>query len=158
MKSRRFFTLLEVMVAIMLIAIASGGVIWKMQGAIRKKQFQSELERFRARLTVCQRLAVAMQADWTGTLKKNGKEWIFDIDCEEGARVRKWAPLTLHAAISLDGEKFDELQVDFFASGQVHPSGTLVFSQHEERVEWRLSEIFQRDEGKKQGPLCPAGG
>lgn len=153
-KNKRPFTLLEVMVALVLLVIAGGGIVWKMQGAIQKKRFQSELERFRARLTVCQRLSVAMQSDWKGVLERKGNEWVFEVSCEEEAR--KLPPLTLHSKILLNGKKFDGMTFDFFSSGEVFPLATLTFSQKDERTEWQLSEIFEREEGKKLGPLHPA--
>lgn len=153
-RSKRLFTLLEVMVAMVLLVIASGTVGWKMYGAIQKKKFQSELDRVRSRLSSCQRLAVAMQADWRGSFKKKGQEWIFEVSCEEGA-VKKLLPLVLHSSILLDGKKIDELVIDFFASGQVLPTGVLSFSQKSDSGELKLSEIFQRREGKKLGPIHP---
>jgi prepilin-type N-terminal cleavage/methylation domain-containing protein len=153
--TKRSFTLLEVMVAMVLLVIASGVIGMKMYDAVQKKYFQSELERLKARLLVSQRLAVAMQADWKGTLTRHGDEWIFDVACEEQER-RKLAPLTLHSALLLDGKRFNDLTFDFFASGQVSPTGTLSFSRKSERVDWKLSEIYQRDEGKKLGPIHPA--
>jgi prepilin-type N-terminal cleavage/methylation domain-containing protein len=151
--SKRPFTLLEVMVAIALLVIASGGIAWKMQGAVRKKQFQSQVERLHTRLAVCQRMAMAMQADWRAVLQHKGNEWILQAFCDEG--TRKLAPLVLHLEILLDGKKVNEVAVDFFASGQVLPGGVLTLSQKGERVEWKLSEIFQREGGEKLGPLCP---
>ncbi|HSX11289.1 MAG TPA: type II secretion system protein [Chlamydiales bacterium] len=156
-KSKRLFTLLEVMIAMVVLVIASGGIAWKMQGAVRRKQFQSELERFRARLMVCQRLAVAMQADWRGVLVQNGQEWTFEVTCEEEGQ-RRLSSLVLHSSIQLDGKKISGMTLDFFASGQVLPAGRLTFSQNGERVEWRLSEIFQKDEGKRLGPVHPSEG
>jgi len=143
------------MVAITLLAIASGVVGIKMQSAVRKKQFHSQLERFQARLLVSQKLAIAMQADWKGVLKKQGKEWIYSTTCEE-EQARKLSPLSLNSMeIFFDGEKVDEIEIDFFASGQVLPEGNFIFTANEETIRWKTSEIFQRNAGKKSGPVHP---
>lgn len=143
------------MVAITLLVIASGVVGIKMQAAVRKKQFRSQLERLEARLLVSQKLAIAMQSDWKGVLKKQGKEWVYSTTCEE-ERARKLASLRLSSMeIYFNGEIIDEIEVDFFASGQVLPEGTFFFTANDEKVYWKTSDIFQRQAGKKSGPAHP---
>lgn len=145
------------MVAIVLLVMASSVIGWKMHGAVRKKQFQSELERLRARFTATQKLAVATQADWKCVLKKDHKTWILETSCEEGAE-RKFSPLRLKTMeIFFDQKKVDELTFDFFASGKVLPEGVFSFTCPTEQVLWKSGDLFQREEGKKLGPLHPDG-
>ncbi len=150
------FTLLEIMVAIALFAIASGVIGWKMHQAVANKRFQSELEQLQQRLTVAQKLAVAMQADWKGTLKKEKKGWVFEIVCEERT-AKHLPPLRLHGMeIFLDQKKIgDAVIFDFFASGKVLPAGDLSFRTPSNQMQWKVSEIFQRKEGEKLGPSHP---
>ncbi len=155
-QSKRPFTLLEVMIALALLLIASGVIGMKMYHAVQKKQFQSAVERLRTRLLVSQKLAVVMQADWKGVLKKKGKEWIFEAACEE-VNARKFAPLRFSVAeIRFNGRRIDQLTLDFFATGQVLPEGTLLFSSDSEKVRWETADLFQREAGKGLGPLHPA--
>ena len=152
---RRAFTLLEMMVAIVILAIVSGIVGLRMHKAIEKKKFQSELERLRVRFTVSQRLALAMQADWKGTLKRERKGWIFETACEE-VSGKRLTPLHLEGIeIFFNGKKVDELTIDFFASGQTFPDGVFLFVRDSEKAQWKTSELFLRDEGKKLGPVHP---
>ena len=152
---RRPFTLIQVMVAIVILVIASGVVGLRMHKAIEKKKFQSELERLRIRFTVSQRLASAMQADWKGTLKREGKGWIFETACEE-VNGRRLTPLHLEALeIFFNGKKVKEIDLDFFASGHTFPEGIFVFERDGEKAHWKTSELFLRDEGKKLGPVHP---
>jgi prepilin-type N-terminal cleavage/methylation domain-containing protein len=156
MRSKRSFTLLEILIGIALLAIASGLVGWKMHRAIQKKEFHSALERLKSRFIVCQRLAVATQADWQGQFQKSEAGWVFETTCDEG-RVKKLSPLQLGSLeILLDGKRVNGLTVDFFASGQVSPAGTFRFMRKEEIVEWKVSELIQREEGNQQGPLYPS--
>lgn len=130
--------MLEVMIAIALVAMASALVGWKMQEAVKRKKFQSEIERLHVRLAVCQRLATAAQSDWRGTLKPQKEGWLFEMNCEEEGK-KKLAPLKLHRMdIFLDGKKVDQLTIDFFSSGHVSPEGKLLFSQGAERFELDL--------------------
>lgn len=143
------------MVAITLLVIASGAVGLKMQAAVRKKQFHAQLERLQARLLVSQKLAIATQADWKGVLKKQGKEWVYTTSCEE-EQARKLTPLKLSSIeIFFEGEKVNELQIDFFASGQVLPEGNFLFTANNEKIHWKTKEIFQRLAGLKSGPAHP---
>jgi prepilin-type N-terminal cleavage/methylation domain-containing protein len=152
---RRAFTILEVMVAIVILVMASGVVGLRMHKAIEKKKFQSELERLRIRFTVSQRLASSMQADWKGTLKREGKGWIFETVCEE-VNGKELKPLHLDGIeIFFNGKKVKELSVDFYSSGHTSPEGLFLFVRDGEKAQWKTSELFLRDEGKKLGPLHP---
>jgi len=152
---RRAFTLLEVMVAIVILVIASGVVGLRVHKAVEKKKFQSELDRLRVRFTISQRLATAMQADWKGTLKREEKGWVFETACEE-VEGKRLSPLHLEGIeIQFNGKKVRELTIDFFSSGHTSPEGTFQFSRDSEKIQWKTSEIFLRDEGKKLGPAHP---
>jgi prepilin-type N-terminal cleavage/methylation domain-containing protein len=154
MKSRRF-TLIELLIALLLLSIASGVIGVKMHTAVAKKAFQSELDRLKDRLMTTQKLAVAMEADWRAILKKNDKKWTLEIYCDEGEE-RKLSPLNLNSMeIFFKGKKVDELAIDFYASGKVLPDGVLQFTHQKEKVEWAIHSLFPREEGTKFGPLRP---
>lgn len=149
MKHRRFFTLLEVMVAIALLTLASGVIGWKMHKAIEKKRFQSAIERLKERFFICQRFAVTTEADWKGELKQEKKEWVFASTCIDG-KFKSLIPLKFEKiSVALNGKPVQKLDFDFYASGQVVPEGTLSFTEGTLRQEWKVSEICQREAGKK---------
>ncbi|HSX25505.1 MAG TPA: hypothetical protein VLE89_00685 [Chlamydiales bacterium] len=144
-KGKRF-TLLEVMVGITLLLLASGLIGWKMHGAIQKKRFSANLERFKERCALCQRLAMVTQADWRGLLKQKGDRLIFETTCIESKEINGFAPLTLDSlSLYLDGKKADDLTIEFFSTGQIYPQGLLLFRQTKGSLqeEWSLSQIFQ---------------
>lgn len=135
--------------------MASGVIGWRMHKAIEKKKFQSELERLRVRMKTAQKMAVSMQADWKGTLQREGKGWLFEFHCEE-VEGKQLTPLHLDSLdIFWNGQKVDDFTLDFFANGFIFPEGKLVFQSGERREEWKISELFLREQGKKLGPLHP---
>ena len=162
---KRTFTLLEVMVGLALLLLASALVGWKLSEAISRKQFSSDLEKLRSRFLVCQRIAVTTHADWKGVLRKKGKRWVFESACIDNRKARKFPPLKLESALTvyLDGEKMEGLIVDFFSTGHVFPEGIIVFcpsaDPKKEGEEWKLSSIFHQDNdrtGKRLGPVHPS--
>lgn len=141
------------MVGMVLLTLASGIVGWNIYRAIQKKQFYSELDSVKSQLIACQKLAVASQTDWQGTFVKKKGEWIFQAKSEEDQR---FSTLHLHGiSILVDGKAINQWEIDFSCSGKVFPTGKLLFCRNDHQEEWKLSEIFQRDEGQKLGPLHP---
>lgn len=137
---KRTFTLIEVMVAFVLLAIASSIVGVRMHKAIEKKKFYSEIERFKNRLFVSQRLALAMQSDWKGVLKKENDGWTFLVTCEE-SNVRQLKPLRMEKKqILFNGREVQELEFSFFSTGIVFPLGKLTIQKGSEFAEWELSK------------------
>lgn len=155
-RSKRLFTLLEVMVAIALLLLASSWMGLKIHQGICKKRFQSDLERIEARCLMIQKLAVAMQADWKGVLKKKGVQWVFEATCDE-PRAKKFSSLKLESPLQLffEAKESDEVSFDFFSNGRVLPEGTFLFAYRGETVRWETSQFFQREEGEKAGPTRP---
>ena len=153
---KRAFTLLEVMVAIALLAIVGLVVNLKMHGAIEKKKFQSDIDRFKEKMAIAQKLAVASQTDWTGTLKKEQTGWIFLIQSED-PNSKKIKPLHIaELDILFNGKKVNkQMTFDFFSSGHTSLNGELVFSRSLHKGVLKLTDLFKREEGKKGGPEHP---
>lgn len=153
---RRAFTLLEVMIAFLLIALASSLIGFKLLPAIEKKKFYSDLDRLKARMFTAQKLAIAMQADWKGCLKKDPLGWVFTVECAEW-NGKRLTPLHISKMdIFLNRKKIpDQLEFDFFASGHLTPIGVFSFSRDLHQATWQNLELFQREEGEKLGPLHP---
>ena len=158
---RRAFTLLEVVVVIALIALASGALGWKLHQMIAKKRFTSSAERLRSRLHTCRRLALNCQADWKGVLTWNGKKWVFETFCPDSPGLPPLPPLSLdYLVLFLDREEKKFLTFDFTATGEVYPKGILTLSPSREKrgadqIVWKLPDIFLLEEGKKLGPVHP---
>ncbi len=154
--SRRAFTLLEVMVAFALIALASGLISYKMQGAIEKKKLHSDVDRIKDRMRVVQKLAIASQSDWAAILKKERKGWVFEVQSQE-IDSKKFKPLHIeNIEVLFNGRQVKEqLVFDFFATGHTLGEGILSFSRNSHEMRLNLSDLFQRKEGQQSGPNHP---
>lgn len=155
---KRAITLLEVMIGIALLIVASGLVGWKMHQAIAKKRFQSELDLFYSRCAVCCRIAVASKSDWKGVLKKQGNEWIFQTYCDETPQRLK--PLKFSSfELWVNNQKEAELSIDFISTGLVFPSVLLRFEPAAAggppSEEWLIPDRFHFTAGKQGGPAKP---
>lgn len=152
-KSRKFFfTLIEIFAALALLLLAGGLVGWRMHEAVAKKKFFSDLERLQERFEVSKKIAIAMQTDWKGKMKRVGEHWVFDVRCFDQMQVKGFAPLNLHSfTLFYEGKKVDELEFDFFSSGQVSPNGILRFCQKDLSFEWKINPNSRAE----LGPIHP---
>jgi len=163
-KSRRYFTLLEVMVGLTLLLIAAGAIGWKMHGFIEKRRFQSDLDRLKFRLMTLQTLSANMQSDWLGVLRREKKNWIFESHCIDQPKIRFATTGSFQSfEIFFNNETLDTLEIFFYSSGEVKPMGSLLFHPRSNQTgmkdqEWVLPEIFQKQKGdgvKNLGPIHP---
>ena len=143
------------MVAIVILTLASGVIGLKMHGAVQKKRFQSDLDRFRARMLVSQKIAVSTEADWSVVIRKIGGQWVLASSCDE-PNAKKMPLLRLNfTSIHFNQSPADELTFNFFSSGKVLPEGTFAFSFKSEKAEVLLTDLFKSEEGTKDGPIHP---
>ncbi len=153
---KKTITLLEVMIAICIIVIASGVIHYKIKESIERKKFQTEVSRLQDRIRTTQKLAQSTQMDWEGNLKKEKKGWVFSVQCEQ-EKNKKLPSLSLgEMEIALDGKKIAKgVKIDFFASGKVAPKGSFSFVKGDLQKRWTTSELFQTESGKTDGPSHP---
>ncbi len=135
---RSLFTLLEVIIAMVLLASVGSLVIFNIHTRVEKKRFHSQMEQLQDRFMTIHRLAIAMQADWVGAFKKDKDGWVFETKCLE-IGTKKTPALHFQAAqILLNGKNFDKLEIGFFSSGTILPSGSIAFLQKGEKFELLL--------------------
>lgn len=153
----RFFTLIEVLIAVALLTLAAGLIGWKTHVAMQRKRFFSTMDRLQARCLTCQKLACTMKADWQGILQKKGEEWSFETHCLEGGKIQELPPLSLSSFSLLVEEKpTDSLIFIFFSTGQIYPQGTILFvGPPPLQREWKVPQLFQRAEKQKNKELGP---
>lgn len=163
MRTSRHFSLLEVMVGLALVLMAAGAITWKMLGFIEKRRFKTDLEQLKSRILTTHALAVNMQADWEGILKRDGKIWTFQVICLDPPKSKqvRFSSIQLHFSdVLLNGKKQGAASFLFFSSGEIRPSGTFQFRRQkdEETAQWEVPAIFGKgagDGGKKLGPVHP---
>ncbi len=157
--TKRYFTLLEVMVGCALLILAVGAIGWKMHTFLEKRRFSADLEQLASRIHTLHYLAVNMQADWKGVLFRRGGKWSFETRCIEQTVSRSLPALSLHPfSLFVDGKEQGGIAIEFFSSGEIRPCAHLLFRQGRQFKEWKLPEIFQKEEGdgtKKLGPIHP---
>lgn len=139
---KRAFSLLEIMVAFLLLTIASSIIGIQMHKAIQKKKFHTQVERLSDRLNVTQRLAIAMQADWKARFTKEQKSWLFKATCIEPG-VRGLKPLKVDSLeILFNGKRVELLEFDFYSTGLVQPEGVLDFKFGDESIYWKTTDFI----------------
>ena len=147
------------MVGLSLLLLAAGALSWKTSVVLEKKRFQTDLNMLRVQWDTLHRLAINTESDWVGILRKNGKKWVFESACIEEERAALSSLNLSHFTLFIDGKNQDEFQINFYSSSEIKPTGTLLFFRNqEEKQEWKLPEIFQKEEGdgiKQLGPIHP---
>jgi hypothetical protein len=158
------FTFLEVMIALSLLMIAATSMGWKMYTIVEKRRFLSDLEQLRSRFLTCHCLALNMQADWKGVLRKENERWVFTAVCLDHPTKKMLPPIFFRSLSFMWNQELpDSFSIDFFSTGTVFPQGDLVFYEDLKnptgRKEiWKLPDIFQSQEGDGSrilGPMHP---
>jgi prepilin-type N-terminal cleavage/methylation domain-containing protein len=160
---RRGFTLLEVMVALALLVMASGAVIWKTRNAIENKQFDTDVSRMQVQLASCYHLAINTHADWKVEALQKGNSLLVQVSCSEDALV-SFQPKTISLSsctLFFEGVKAEQFVVYFSSTGKVVPAGILqlVHRSSDRHQELFIPELFhQKETALKKGPIHPDDG
>lgn len=147
------------MIGLALLVLATGAIGWKMHAFLEKRRFQADLEQLASRIHTLHHMAVNMQADWKGVLKRHEKKWSFETRCVEQPKSRSLPSLSFHPfSLFVDGKEQDGITIEFFSSGEIRPHANLLFRRDSQSKEWKLPGIFKIEEGdgtKKLGPVHP---
>lgn len=146
MMTKRAFTLLELMIGLVLIALISGVIGVRIGGAIEEKRFSSSIERLSAELESCRRLALTAQVDWIAVLEKKKGVFVLQKSCPELGK-ESFATWKSNSAMQFNGKAANRLSFQFTSSGKVAPSGTLLLSDGKRTVSWKLPDQFSVFEG-----------
>lgn len=151
MIQKRYFSLIEVLVGISMLASVGGVLGWKMAPLFKEKKYKSDLARLKQACLALQRIALNTQSDWQLVLKQGNDLWTVEEHNMLGLKAPFHVKPLYIADILLDGEKISELKIEFFASGKVLPEGTLSIEQKENptREEWALSKMFHQETGNE---------
>jgi hypothetical protein len=155
--SKHPMTLIEVMIAISLLILATSLIGWKVHGMIAKKRFTSAVERIRSRLMTCRQIAFNMQCDWRADIECGGKKGFCRVSCIEDPEILDLPSIAFDSIEFMwEGEKMDKISFNFTASGEVFPHGHLqIRSEHVGVVDWTLPDFFSLCVGKTSGPFHP---
>lgn len=149
MKKRSSFTLLELMIGIVILALSAGVIGWKIDGLIQRQQFETDAGKLKNLFHHARMLALNTRADWILNLKQGTKGWSAHLICrEDPERTSSFAPSSKFGPFKLfiDEKAVDQFSAVFYSGGKVEPEGTLKIKGKEKReIQWTLSELFFQD-------------
>ena len=128
MKRRSSFTLLELLVAVVILSTVGSLVGWKISQLIQRQRFQSDVGKLTTFLFQGRALAINTRSDWVLSVRKIKDRWQVALVCREDPEGFKGtgAPVTLQRAkLTFENRSFEELNVVFYSSGKVEPEGVL---------------------------------
>lgn len=124
------FTLLEILIALFLLSITGSALYFSLGKKIEAKRFRSEMEILESRFIYAKKMAIAMDADWVGSLvEERGDIRVFFRCIELEGKDFKSIALQGPFELKLNSKKVEHLDVFFTASGGVFPRGTLSISK-----------------------------
>jgi prepilin-type N-terminal cleavage/methylation domain-containing protein len=139
--SKRAFTLLEVMIAVILLAAAGVIIGIRLGKALDEKQFHTAVDRLYSELESSRRLALNMQADWSVVLEKKNDLIFYYRACPEVAQssISQWkAPCELR----WNDERIDKISFRFSSTGKIEPTGFLEIVGSRLCIRWSFPELF----------------
>ena len=154
----RCFTLLEVMVAIAILAVASGAILWRIDRMLDRQRFESDVGRLQGLFHYARALAINTQADWQFQIaetKEGCKARLFGVEDPERSSIAKQPSPLKKCRLFFDNKPAAALVFDFFSTGQVAPKGVLKISMKESKREFLIPELFRQAETQKFDPLHP---
>lgn len=156
MKSKKLFTLLEVIIAFFIIAISASGIGFKLYSLLEKKRFSSDVDRVMARMVSLHVLSQLNHQDvFLKTAKTEGKIIFSSFSLTQNYFFQD-PPLTIdEAQFILNQNMTENLDVTFYSSGQIKPLGVLTIVRKEMKKEIVFSELFSFYQGDRLGPFHP---
>jgi type II secretory pathway component PulJ len=152
----RSFTLLEVLIGVSLIAIASGALFLRLNRMLERKQFDSDLSRLKSTLLSTRSLAINTKMDFRLELRNTEEGWNARLICREDPDLIYPLPRFSSMKINFEKKTVQEFFVDFFSSGFVGPKGVLELSNDLQKFEFTFPEFFYRKEPSRLKPIHPA--
>lgn len=138
---KKAFTLLEVMIAIFLLAIASSIIGIRVGRALEEKQFQTAIDRLYSELESSRRMALNMQADWSATVEKKNDLFVLYRTCPEvgkSSTVQWKAPCYLR----WNDAPIEKIAFLFSSTGKMEPTGFLEIVGSRQCIRWSFPERF----------------
>lgn len=127
---KRFFTLLEIIVTIVIISIASTAVGVKITHLVSKHRFESSCRRFIGKIAFAKQMALTNQSDVFLTISQENENVVLMIDFASGHLEKPFVKETLpRLSVELQESKNDSKKISFsincFSSGYLFPKGNV---------------------------------
>ncbi len=144
-KNKRPFSLLEIVIALILLVMMSGVVAVRVGHGLEKRRFETAVNRLRFELDAARRLSLNMQVDWVLLFEKRESSFALKRTCLDTDQVffSEWQS---SCKILFNQHEENRITFHFASSGKVSPSGTLTFMKGKNQIEWDLSQLFNQIE------------
>lgn len=137
MRSRRPFSLLEIVICIALLACISGFLGIQIKQTIDHQRFESSAAQLLSDLRRVQSLALSYQGEFNLTILKEGESYTYAFFSDEPREAVKRLPrgtLTGVTSLSLDEKQKEKFSIDIFATGRLDPPKKLKLESKDQAV------------------------
>lgn len=127
--SKRYFTLLEVCLAVAILGIVASLVGFQLKKMVDDYHFRKHIDLFSTELKKCQLLALSRHLDLTFTIKKNEDgQWGYIWTCDEPTFLRqkdRFIVLTGVEELKVDRAPAQKISLSVFHTGRIEPQARL---------------------------------
>ncbi len=154
------------MIVIAVVAIAGGGLFWRLGRLIAAKQMETDAARLGSLLLSSRMMAINTKSDWELEMRETKEGWTLRLIAleEPGKEIKcgKLSPLKIRfesneeksakvAANPIQTNLENRIAIRFYSTGQVAPFGTLELL----REKIQIPTFFRQAEGSDLGPVHP---
>ncbi len=134
---KKNFSLLEIIITIVIISIASTAVGIKIHKLIEKHRFESSCKRISAKISFAKQLSLTNQCDVFLAFAENADGLLVNLNFTPMERPSlKESVSHIHARLNLENSTKSDFVINFFSSGYISPQGkiTLYDSKREKII------------------------
>jgi hypothetical protein len=154
------------MIVIAIVAVAGGGLFWRLSRLITAKQKETDAARLGSLLLSSRMMAINTKSDWELEMRETKEGWTLRLIALEdpGKEIKcgRLSPLTIRfemyeekpakeAAKTIQKNLENRIAIRFYSTGQVAPFGTLELP----REKIQIPGYFRQTEGSDLGPMHP---
>lgn len=121
--SLRPFTLLEIMLGLCLLIMASSLVGWNLYRATQKKHFYTDVSKIRSQLQTCHRLALNTQLDWKCEIASQKDQLLIRSLPLHDCPIRIKPTQTRSLLLSFEGKEIEQMVLYISPTGKIEPEG-----------------------------------
>lgn len=129
--TRRFFTLLELMVTITILAICFSVIGIKVNKALYKHKYRNNIKKIDMYFTFCKKMALSNQADIYLKLYQEKDKTCFEMGTDDFSgffeNIKKTKDVFDDMFFLFNQKKVNEMEIIFSSTGEILPKGNLEF-------------------------------
>lgn len=163
-RKKQLFSLIEIVIAIAILSMCSGAVLFKLNRLIEQKQFDSDKKRLESLFVFARNRAIHSKMDWNICLHAEKSAWNVQMICSEDLEKKEsmkklgdwellFIPNTTEKAIHPQSLNFE-----FFSSGSILPRGVLILQGKKNKnftARIEVPNFWGFEEGEKGSPIHP---